>query len=319
MTTIEWGFLIVNYLFLGGLSAGAFFVSALAGYIQEDGRPAYPRIAKYGAMLAPWPVALGSFLLIFDLGNWYRFYKLFLHFRWESPMSIGSWLLLLFNGMAFLYFWAWLSAEERERIFSLLPKRLAFLRRLNADLSGRRRALGMAGFPLSIGVGIYTGVLLGAVQARPFWNTNLVAQMFLFSAFSTGCAALILALSLSRKVLDPKQMRLLYTLDVCFITLEFFIVLPYLIHGKLSHLAVQDSLKLIMGGPYTIAFWVFFLGMGLLLPLALEVYELAPAVLGKAALHHNRPLAVGAATLVLLGGYLLRYVFVYAGQISAFR
>jgi formate-dependent nitrite reductase membrane component NrfD len=177
----------------------------------------------------------------------------------------------------------------------------------------------MAGFPLSIGVGIYTGVLLGAVQARPFWNTNLVAQMFLFSAFSTGCAALILALSLSRKALDPKQVRLLYTLDVCFITLEFFIVLPYLIHGKLSHLAVQDSLKLILGGPYTIAFWVFFLGTGLLLPLALEVYELAPAVFGKAALHHNRPLAAGAAALVLLGGYLLRYVFVYAGQISAFR
>src|SRR5437899_1460738 len=31
MKTIEWGFLIVNYLFLGGLSAGLFFVAALAG------------------------------------------------------------------------------------------------------------------------------------------------------------------------------------------------------------------------------------------------------------------------------------------------
>lgn len=319
MPTIEWGLLIVNYLFLGGLSAGIFFVSALATYLQTDGQPAYPRIAKYGAMMAPWPVAFGSFLLIFDLGNWYRFYKLFVTFKWQSPMSIGSWLLLAFNGVAFLYFWAWLPEEHRHRIFSRLPKRVNFLKRFDVDLSGWRRSLGMAGFPLSLGVGIYTGVLLGAVQARPFWNTNLVAQMFLFSAFSTGCAALILALSFNRKSLDFKQLRFLYTLDICFISLEFFIVLPYLIHGKLSVLAVQEALTLILGGPYTVVFWVFFMALGLLLPFGIELWEMAPAFFQKATVHHNKPLAAAAAILVLMGGYLLRYIFVYAGQVSAFK
>jgi formate-dependent nitrite reductase membrane component NrfD len=319
MTTIEWGFLIVNYLFLGGLSAGIFFVSALATYLQEDGRSAYPRIARYGAMIAPWPVSLGSFLLIFDLGNWYRFYKLFIHFKWQSPMSIGSWLLLLFTGVTFLYFWAWLPEEARKALFARVPKRLSALRRLDVDLSGWRRALGMVGFPLSVGVGIYTGVLLGAVQSRPFWNTNLVAQMFLFSALSTGTAALILALSVNRKELDFKQLRFLYTLDICFITIEFFIVLPYLIHGKLSVLAVQDALRLILGGPYTIVFWLVFMLLGLLLPLFIELWEMAPAFFQRSAVHHNKRLASGAALLVLMGGYILRYVFVYAGQVSAFK
>ncbi len=319
MQTIEWGFLIVNYLFLGGLSAGIYFVSALATYLQEDGQPAYPRIARYGAMIAPWPVALGSFLLIFDLGNWYRFYKLFIHFKWQSPMSIGSWLLLVFTGVSFLYFWAWLPEEARKALFAKVPKRLAFLNRFDVDLSGWRRFLGMLGFPFSIGVGIYTGVLLGAVQSRPFWNTNLVAQMFLFSALSTGTAALILALSVNRKELDFKQLRFLYTLDICFITIEFFIVLPYLIHGKLSVLAVQDALKLILGGPYTFVFWVVFMLLGLLLPLGIELWEMAPAFLQKSAVHHNKRLASGAALLVLMGGYVLRYVFVYAGQVSAFK
>ena len=32
-------------------------------------------------------------LLVFDLGHWYRFYKLFVTFEWHSPMSIGAWLL----------------------------------------------------------------------------------------------------------------------------------------------------------------------------------------------------------------------------------
>ena len=94
MKTIEWGFLIVNYLFLGGLSAGLFFVSALATFLYKIEEPSpYTRIARLGALLAPWPVMIGCGLLIFDLGRWYHFYKLFLHVRLVSPMSIGTWLL----------------------------------------------------------------------------------------------------------------------------------------------------------------------------------------------------------------------------------
>src|SRR5215471_12911135 len=112
----EWGLLIVNYLFLGALSAGLFFVSALASFLGK------PRTAWWGAILSPWPVAFGAALLIFDLGNWYRFYKLFLHFRWQSPMSIGSWLLIVFNGIAFAYFWTTLRPDSR---FSRWRTRLA--------------------------------------------------------------------------------------------------------------------------------------------------------------------------------------------------
>src|ERR1051326_859676 len=111
MKSIEWGFLIVNYLFLGGLAAGLFFISALATCLGGRDTLGFGRIARWGALLAPWPVAIGSGLLIFDLGNWYRFYLLFLHFKWHSPMSIGSWLLLLFTGLSFAYLWSWLSHE----------------------------------------------------------------------------------------------------------------------------------------------------------------------------------------------------------------
>ena len=36
-------------------------------------------------------------------------------------------------------------------------------------------------------------------------------------------------------------------------------------------------------------------------------------------LHHNRGLAAFIGVLVIFGGYVLRYVFVYAGQLSYFR
>ena len=320
MKTIEWGYLIIIYLFLGGLSAGLFFVSALATFLQRNGEDAaYSRAARYGALLAPWPVMLGCLLLIFDLGRWYHFWKLFVHIRWSSPMSIGSWLLLGFTLVALLHFYSWLSVEERNGIFVRLPKWLGFLKGFNRDLSSWRRQLALAGLPISIGVGIYTGVLLGAVQSRPFWNTNLVAQMFLFSALSTGCAAVILVLAWNREAADSRAFQMLYTLDICLLTLEFFIVVPYLIHGQLSVQAVKDSLEMILGGPFTVIFWIFFLGIGLLLPLAIESLETLPALLAKAPAHYRKGPAVTTAMLVLAGGFLLRYIFVFAGQMSAFK
>jgi len=318
MKTIEWGFLIVNYLFLGGLSAGLFFVSALATFLYKIEEPSpYTRIARLGAFLAPWPVMIGCLLLIFDLGRWYHFYKLFLHLRLVSPMSIGSWLLVLFNLVALVNCYAWLTERQRTSLFAKLPPALRFFSKFNYDIDHWRRWLALAGLPISVGVGIYTGVLLGAVQSRPFWNTNLVAQLFLFSALSTGCAALILGLS-GRKE-SAQELKLLYGLDICFMVLEFFIVLPYLIHGELSVQAVQDSLQLILGGPFTILFWVFFLGLGLFTPLLIELRELVPVIVSNREFHYQRLLAASTALLILGGGFLLRYIFVFAGQISAMQ
>jgi|SRR5919108_430268 formate-dependent nitrite reductase membrane component NrfD len=347
MKTIEWQYLIVSYLFLGGLSAGLFFVSALTELFRNGDSPK-EQIARVGALLAPWPVMIGCSLLVFDLGHWYRFYKLFLHFRWESPMSIGSWLLTFFILVSLVYAYGWVPGGTRETVFLRLPGRLRFLRIFNRDVSAWRRPLAIIGLPMSVGVAIYTGVLLGAVQSRPFWNTNLVAQLFLFSALSGGCALLILVLAAFSRKFEMHEFQSLYLLDVSFLTLEFFIVVPYVIHGELSVEAVRESLNLVLGGPFTILFWVFFMGLGLVLPWAIEVYEALPllfrhaqilpgADIGKAEawrgsalalnapnepafakrLHFSRGWAIAAATLVLMGGVLVRYIFVFAGQMSA--
>jgi protein NrfD len=350
MKTIEWQYLIVSYLFLGGLSAGLYFVSSLVELFRRADQPAEREIARYGALLAPWPVMLGCALLVFDLGNWSRCYKLFLHFRWESPMSIGSWLLMLFIAVSLVAAYGWVPANQRDAFFAMFPPRLRFFRFLNRDLSQWRRPLAIAGLPISVGVAIYTGVLLGAVQSRPFWNTNLVAQLFLFSALSSGCALLLIVLAVTQRRFEMFEFRLLYLFDIGCLTLEFFIVVPYLLHGELSVLAVRESLKLILGGPFTVLFWVFFVGLGLVLPWVIEIQEVLPlltahaqfaaglsqleadasagnptssgesAVVAPAAgLHFSRTWAIVAAVLILMGGVLVRYIFVFAGQISAFR
>ena len=68
-----------------------------------------------------------------------------------------------------------------------------------------------------------------------------------------------------------------------------------------------EALDSIMGGPYTLVFWVLFVGIGLVVPLLLEVLEIR-GFIGR--------VAIIAPVLVLLGGYALRQVALDIGQES---
>jgi formate-dependent nitrite reductase membrane component NrfD len=322
MNEIPFGLLIVVYLFLGGMSAGLFFVSAIGTVLHRRGDLATERLARTGALLAPWPVSLGSFVLIFDLGQKLRFYELFLIVRWDSPMSLGSWLLIFFVTVSMVYCWAWLSDPMIDWAAARLPARIRSLSLVSSLLRvlawrGRTKLalpLALVGAPAAIGVGVYTGVLLGVIQGRPLWNVSLLAQMFLFSALSSGCALLVLALALQRKAFAEREARLLFGVDIAFILLELFVVLPYIAHGALFPLAARQTLGPILGGPFTAAFWLLFLAFGMLLPLGIELYEMKPGALDRPAFHSNRLLAGASAALVLFGGLMLRYIFVFGGQ-----
>lgn len=323
-TTIEWGMMVVIYLYTAGLSAGMFAVSALATYL---GGGRYQRLARLGAMLAPWPLMVGLGMLVFDLGKPLRFWRLFTTVQWTSPMSIGSWLLTFFTAISLVYLFLWLPRPLRSLVRLPLrfgdlfhPARWEPLPQRAVRLG--RGVLAAVGFVLSLGVGMYTGVLLGAVPARPFWNTPMVAQLFLFSALSSGAALALLIVALGGRLVDDEAMRherhLLVSIDASLIVLEIFILIPFFLHQALNTRSSAESMQLVMGGPYTALFWGGVVVLGLLIPLAIEGYELFPLILKEGAVRYSRQLGIVSAALVLMGGFLLRYVFVYAGQVSHF-
>jgi formate-dependent nitrite reductase membrane component NrfD len=61
-----------------------------------------------------------------------------------------------------------------------------------------------------------------------------------------------------------------------------------------------------LGGPYTMSFWIFVVVLGMLIPALLEIMEL-----GKYFIPVRIP-----AFLVIFGSLVLRFVIVYAGQVS---
>ncbi|MFH1845034.1 MAG: NrfD/PsrC family molybdoenzyme membrane anchor subunit, partial [bacterium] len=299
---------------LGGLSAGLFVLSALLTFF--GGQP-FRSLARAGALVAPFPVAIGCLILIFDLGNPLRFWRLFSTIQWTSPMSVGSWLLVIFTGVAFLHAALWKFPESPDS----LQFRKWTVRLPGADLRRTwRRLLAAVGIPLGLGVGIYTGVLLGAIPARPFWNTPMVAMLFLFSALSTATAVLLIVASRKGGTSDSfaTQRRVLYSADIGIILMEIFLVIPYILHNALSTASQADSLALVLGGPFTWSFWIGFVALGLLIPLLIELFDLLPLIAGKAHTSHNKFFGYLSGVLVLVGGFMLRWVFVHAGQVSHF-
>jgi len=58
-------------------------------------------------------------------------------------------------------------------------------------------------------------------------------------------------------------------------------------------------------------------GVGILLPLSLEVYELIPRYIGHGEMRQHNPWISGVLTTsVPVGGFAMRYVVIYAGQIA---
>jgi len=269
----------------------------------------------------------GLATLIFDLTKPFQFWWLFLTVQWTSPMSIGSWLLTGFSILSLIYFLLWLPRPWRDllraphrRADLFAPRRWQPMTRQIVGIG--RRVAAAIGFPISLGVGMYTGLLLGAIPARPLWNTPMLAQLFLFSALSSGVAAVLIIAAFAPPERGRDDMHherhFLVTVDAALIVMEIFIVIPFFLHQALNTWSSAESIKLIVGGPYTIAFWGGVALIGLFIPLAIEGFELFPAVWQEAAVKYSRLWGGLSAALVLIGGFMLRYVFVYAGQVSHF-
>ncbi len=328
-----WNWSVALYLFVAGVSAGAFAISALAYFL---GKEKYQNITRIGAYIAPFPLILGILCLIYDLERPSLFWKLLVTFQVRSVMSLGSWLLLVFSFLSFLYFYLWLPERfELMHLFQRIPpgwekvkilraiKLSPLLQRLRREnLNGIRGWVGLAGIPVSLLVGIYTGVLLGVLVARPFWNNPMLPMLFLVSALKTGTASICLVGcfikglgGMSRDEVETNKF-MIHSIDFVLMILAIIAVLLFVFGLYSSPRSSVEAAELIMGGEFTFLFWGLVVGLGILFPLALEVYELLPHFIQHVALREHNPwISMAVAASVLVGGFLLRYVVVNAGQV----
>lgn len=314
-----WGWLIAVYLFLGGLGAGSFLIAAffeLRGWrYQRDFCP----VALVGSTVSGPLVALGSALLIFDLGAGkmepWRILYMFTHP--SSVMTWGIWILTIFIPLAFAY--GFLELVE------ILPflRRLVSKSNLGSKLLGKvrsyRKWVAAIGSMFAVATAIYTGVLLSIVgPSVPLWSQPvlpfiafpMLPVLFLVSAISTGLG---LAFDVTAPIGDPEiqtRHRIMDLSHILLIGLEG-ILIGLLLVVALNHGGpAAEAAQIIIAGPLSAVFWVGVVLVGLVYPFVVHAYAIGRG-------RHSVLTGITSGLGIVIAGLLLRYMIVIAGVPAA--
>jgi Ni/Fe-hydrogenase subunit HybB-like protein len=321
---LQWSLLIVLYPYITGLVAGAFILASLERVFRVEAvRPTY-RLALLTALafllVAPLPLQL-------HLGHPERSFEMYLTPHRSSAMAMFGFVYLWYLTVVLLVE-IWL--EYREDIVRLAQTRTGAARWIYKALTlgsenvspASRRIDDRVGYVVTV-IGIpsafllhgYVGFIFGSVKANPWWSTPLMPVVFLFSAMTSGIAAVLVLYVISMKLrktpidmrcLDTVAKYLFYTFVIDF-SLEMldlvqrtyeadesFRSLDFMVHTRLwtSQVLVQIIL-------------------GTLAPLGL----LAMTQLWKFAEMVRRRLYVAASVLTLIGIFAMRWNVVIGGQL----
>ena len=167
-----WTWQVPAYFFTGGAAGAATVIASVAKMTGED-----PRLIRDARLLAAIGGVISPALLVADLGMPSRFLHMLRVFKIQSPMSVGSWTLVVFSssaaGVAFL----------------------SSIKKKTGHLNGTIRSLENAAEFVSVLSGVvlstYTGVLIGATTI-PVWHKNvgLLPVHFATSGLATASAML---------------------------------------------------------------------------------------------------------------------------------
>jgi Polysulfide reductase len=164
------------YLFAGGIAGGCSVLHGLARLARHD------RLAKTALYVGAAADVASPALLVSDLGRPERFLHMLRVFKVTSPMSVGSWILVVSGGASTAA--AVLEAAGRLRPLKLAAEALSFL----------------AGPPLAT----YTGTLL-ANTAIPVWHEARRELPWLFGASASASAGAATALLLPPREAGPAR------------------------------------------------------------------------------------------------------------------
>jgi protein NrfD len=205
-------------------------------------------------------------------------------FKYWSPMSIGSWVLLTFGLFTFASFLGVLAEDDRIAWPAFRKLRAPAVPGLVIELLG-----GVSGFY----VASYTGVLLG-VTNRPIWSdTPLLGMLFVISAASTSAA--LMTLLAHRSALTLPGLADLRRMETWVIALE---------------LAVFIAVVVSLGRVLT----AWLNGWGVLLLIVVALGMVAPLLLAWRRSPIREVSTSTIAVLVLIAGLLLRVVIVFSSE-----
>ncbi|PKF49039.1 cytochrome c nitrite reductase subunit NrfD [Enterovibrio nigricans] len=308
--SLVWDWIIAVYLFLAGVSAGAVMIAVYLKRNVIEGDVSKNGIIRATAIIAPLGIILGLLILVFHLTKPWEFWKIMIYFNPSSVMSMG---VVLFQVYMMVLF-AWLAGiflEDIQRVFggllNKIPGANAALQLTKRFDKGLEITLAVLAFILAA----YTGFLLSALKTYPLLNNPVLPILFLFSSLSSGAAACLLVgvLAFKESIKSP-SVHWIHRFERPVVLFELFVLFAFFsglyFGGGQKEAAVIAAIG---GGFWSNWFWIGVVGLGMVLPLAMNT------VASAEVRHRTRYLAV-VTTLSLLGVLMLRTFILYAGQMT---
>jgi molybdopterin-containing oxidoreductase family membrane subunit len=259
---VPWGLWVSAYIWLIGLSAGAFFLSSL---VYVFGVKRLEPIGKIALLTALVTLICALFAICLDLGHIARSFRIITSPNFSSMMT---WMVWLYTAYAIL-----LSFE----LFFVLKK---------PEQKKKIKILAAIGIPLTVAFSGGVGALFGTVAARPTWHSPMMPILFLTGALVSGGGLLLLILNTHKSFDSEKRNDVVQILakivagllifDILLEWAEFSIPMWYGIGHEL------ESLKLILFGQFWWVFWVVHLLIGSLIPLYILIKHKSPKALAWA-------------------------------------
>jgi polysulfide reductase chain C len=279
-----YGWHVALDLFLGGVGAGAFLVGFAFSIFKTQ-----EFVAGIVFISGPFLVLMGAFFLLMDITMRRRFYRIYSNFN--SWTSRGAWIITFFMVSGLTY-------------ATLYSQYFSNFNRMNAPIFAA--VIGAVAALFSLLVLIYPGLLMGAIQAVPFWNTPILPLLFLISGLSNGTAFLILLIPLFQTTFAG-IVEILHIFGGTIILTIFFqaaVIYTFLEKTARGNNASRESLRLFKESQFKLKFIV----PGIIAPLCLLLFGLFINEVFLLSM-----VSISAAVLSLTGGLYLRYAIVRAG------
>ena len=274
--TISWGLYIISFMFLVGVSAGGLIVVAGSELVESDRFEPFTRLA---VIVSGTAIAAAAISILPDLGRPQLAWKMIWQPHWTSPLIWDVIVITVYLTIAAVDLWLLTRPEPR-------PKAL--------------RTMAFIALPAAVLVHSVTAWIFGLLVARPFWNTALLAPMFISSALVSGTALLIAVAHVVDRTTewDPPDRVFpdLGRLMVWFIGVDAFLLFAEILTTYLSR--VPDHVKqlnVILIGRLAPVFWAEVV-LGVVVPFAIFASRL----------RYRRGWLVAAGVLSLVGVFFKR-------------
>jgi len=288
---VSWGLYIFTFAFFVGLSAGGLIMASAA---EVFGVKSLRPLARLGVLTAAACVLVAAMTIIPDLGNPQRVWELFRYPNWSSPLV---WDILIIT-FYFLFAVADLTVMSRRGIERSRRARIL-------------RGMAYAGLPAAVLLHSITAWIFGLQISRPWWNTALMAPLFVTSAILSGTALVALAALAAHRFdridVPEATWTALAALMATTIAVDLFLVASdyiTILWGNVPReRAALDTI--LPGGSWQALFWLEWV-VGGLVPFVLLVVPSLRRRLGLLGL---------ASVLVLVGVYAFRIELVVGGML----